>query len=77
MAYGKEELRSAVEQILDAEQFEAIGMPRAVEEAAIQLFLNDDAHDYAVRIIKESLSDLRDFGSFRYAPSVKVNHATE
>lgn len=71
MAYGKEELQHTLEQILDAEQVEAIGITRAVEEAAIQLFLNDDAHDHAITIIKESLSDLRDFGSFRYAPIAK------
>lgn len=66
MAYGKVELKNVLEQILDAEQVEALGLSRAAEEAAIQLFLNDDAHEHAVTMIKESLSDLRDFGSFRY-----------
>lgn len=71
MAYRKEELQHTLEQILDAEQVEAIGITRSVEESAIQLFLNDDAHDFAVRIIKEALADLRNFGLFRYAPTTK------
>lgn len=71
MPYSKEELQHTLEQILDVEQVEALGTTRAVEEAAIQLFLNYDAHDYPTTIIKESLSDLRDFGSFRYSPKRK------
>jgi hypothetical protein len=71
MAYGKEELQHALEQILDTEQVEAIGITRAVEESAIQLFLNNDSHKFAITIIKEALSDLRDFGSFKYVPTTK------
>lgn len=69
MAYGKAELKNTLEQILDAEQVDALGVSRAVEEAAIQLFLNIDAHKEAVSIIRESLSDIRDFGSFKYTSS--------
>jgi hypothetical protein len=69
MAYGKQELQNTLEQILSNDHVEAIGITRAVEEAAIQLFLNDDADERAIIIIKESLSDLRDFGSFRFSPT--------
>ena len=67
MAYGKKELKKILIQILDIEQVESLGITRAVEEAAIQLFLNDDAHELTINVIKESLSDIRDFGSFKYS----------
>jgi hypothetical protein len=67
MPYGKTELKNTLEKILDTEQVEALGVSRAVEEAAIQLFLNDDAHEETVTIIKESLTDIRIGGNFKYA----------
>lgn len=67
MSYGKVELEEAVNAILGINPVIALGLPRAVEESAIQLFLNPDAHADALTIIRSALSDLRDFGSFKFA----------
>lgn len=68
MAYSKSELNKALVNILSLKSVNSLGTTRSVEEAAIQLFLNDDAHQEAVSIIKEALSDLRDFGRLIYLP---------
>ena len=67
MTYRKDEIELATRTILSEGQVGSLGLPRAVEESAIQLFLNEDAHAEAVAIIREALSDLRDFGSFKFA----------
>ena len=66
MAYSKETLENAARSILGSDPVVALGLPRASEECAVQLFLNKDAHPDAVEIIRESVSDLRDFGSFKF-----------
>ena len=66
MPYRKEELEKSVNTIIGQEIFSSLTLPRATEEAAIVLFLNDDAHDEAIQLIKEAVSDLRDFGHFKF-----------
>jgi hypothetical protein len=66
MSYRKTELQSAVETILGEDEVDAMGLPRAAEECAVQLFLNIEAHQEAIDIIRCAVSDLRDFGSFKF-----------
>ncbi len=72
MSYFKEDIIEAVNAILGEKQVESLGIPRSVEESAIVLFLNVDAHQEAVAVIREALSDLRDFGVFKcVTPHIK------
>lgn len=68
MAYTVEELTQVANQILGQNPVVVLGLPRAVEECAIQLFLADrnDETEAATVIIKEALSDLRGDGFFKY-----------
>ena len=68
MAYSKQKLREVLEVMLNKEKLESLGFPRATEEAAIKLFLDQGFwnSDEYINIVREALIDLRDNGSFNY-----------
>jgi hypothetical protein len=68
MAYSKQKLIEVLEVILNKEKIDSLGLPRATEEAAIELFLDQGIwnSDEYISIIREALIDLRDNGSFNY-----------
>lgn len=73
MAYSKKQVQAVLKSILKPEQIESLGMPRAIEEAAIELFLQDEMYNSQeyVDILREALSDLRDSGSLNYQSTTK------
>lgn len=66
MAYRKEQLEETVSAIIGSSPATSLGLPRAVEESAVQLFINVDADQSAVQLAREAVSDLRDFGTFKF-----------
>jgi hypothetical protein len=66
MAYSKTELTKTLEQILNSKQVASLGLPRAAEAAAVNLFLNDKPNATESRIVSEALTDIRSGGQFIY-----------
>lgn len=68
MAYSKKQVQAVLESILKPEQIESLGTPRAIEEAAVKLFIEDEMYNSQeyVDILREALCDLRDSGSLNY-----------
>ena len=68
MTYSKDELNKVILEILGAKQVVSLGPVRALEESAVKLFLDGslDDNDLHVRMVKDALSDIREFGCFRY-----------
>lgn len=73
MAYSKKQLQEVLISILKPEQIEGLGMPKAVDEAAIILFMQDEIYSSQeyVNILREALCDLRDSGTFNYLSATK------
>lgn len=69
MSYSKEVLTALVKSILGETQVEALGLPRAVEESAIVLFLQESSNTTDLLMIREALVDLRQAGSFNFTPN--------
>jgi hypothetical protein len=68
VAYSKKQVQAVLESILKPEQIESLGTPRAIEEAAVKLFIEDEMYNSQeyVDILREALCDLRDSGSLNY-----------
>lgn len=73
MAYSKKQLRNVLGSILKVGQIKSLGIPRAIEEAAVTLFMQDEIYNSQeyVDILREALCDLRDSGSLNYQSASK------
>jgi hypothetical protein len=73
VAYSKQQVQAVLKSILKPEQIESLGTPRAIEEAAVKLFMEDEMYNSqeCVDILREALCDLRDSGSLNYKPASK------
>ena len=67
MVYTKAQLEEIAICILGSNPVVALGLPRAAEECAVQLFLNPEAHMDAVEVIRKAVLDIREFGNFKFA----------
>lgn len=66
-SYTKEELTSAIAYIIGVDQVEELGLPKATEEAAVQLFLQGSPDSDDSLVVREAISDLRQNGYFQFA----------
>ncbi len=69
MTYTKLQLIEITNRILTPTYALSIGLPKAVEETAIQLFMGRHAQANDPKIIKQALCDLRNHGEFGFSQS--------
>jgi len=66
MGYSKEELETVVEEIVGSNLRNCLGLPRAVERAAVLIFLDLSPSQYQSQVIRKALLDLQEVGHFKF-----------
>ena len=68
MSYTKESLRSALIYVIPNGEnvLECMTVTRAIDEAAIELFLNEDLYSKEAQIIRLAVDDIRNTGQLNY-----------
>lgn len=68
MSYTKESLIAALIYSIPNAEFvlESMTIPRAVDEAAVELFRNEDFHSEEAEIIRHAVNDIRSTGQLNY-----------
>lgn len=65
-SYSKESLKLALNNVVGEKVVDTMGIVRALDEAAIQLFLMPSLIEKTTRTIKDALIDIRQSGCFCY-----------
>jgi len=68
MSYSKESLQAAlIYAIPNAEAvLESMTIPRAIDEAAVELFRSEDFHSEEAVVIRDAVNDIRKTGQLNY-----------